>query len=136
MNRTKLYITIVCLLCIIIGVFLYFNINFASENTIRGVWQRTRIPGESSVELNTVENHPGELSKFLVFTDNNKFQSSAGGDVIAHGTYSFLDNNRIELKIEGISAVYDIRIVGNWLSLRNNLIGYDFYRSELPPPFQ
>jgi len=127
---------ILFLLCIITGVILYFNVNFASKDTVRGIWQRTRIPGESSIELNTVKADPSKLSKFLMFIDNNQFQTSAGGDVIAHGTYTFLDNNRIELKIEGASAVYTIRIVGNWLSLRNNLTSYDYYRSELPPSFQ
>jgi hypothetical protein len=90
---------------------------------------------ESAIQFHDVQADPSKLSKFIVFSGDGTFFTSAGGDVIAHGTYMLLDDGRIKLTIRTIDAIYTARVSGARLSLASDLMSYEYYRSELPPTF-
>ena len=139
MTRRQFYIVGAqcAILLALIGAIIFVSRSPVTQTTLAGVWQRPFSPERESTNLYLdVSADPAKLSKFIVFGGDGTFFTSAGGDVIAHGTYRLLDNGQMTLTIDTLEAIYSVRVSGTRLSLTSDLMPYEYYRSVLPPVFQ
>lgn len=138
MTRRQFYIVGAqcAVLLALIGAIIFVSRSPVTPTTLAGVWQRSRLDSEAESQFYNVPADPSKLSKFIVFGSDGTFFTSAGGDVIAHGTYRLLDNGQMTLTIDTLEAIYSVRVSGTRLSLTSDLMPYEYYRSVLPPVFQ
>lgn len=130
MSVKKWYILVIAGVILSIG-FLVSTINFASETTIKGVWQLRTMTSKPTYDPNRVWNDASKLARYLVFADSGVIGSSDGSDVVAYGKYEFLRGSAIRISIRDTDEIYNIRIIGNRLSLYNERASYVYYSSEL-----
>jgi hypothetical protein len=138
------------LICSALLIVLVIRTPTTSPTTIRGVWYREQLAGESRHAYQIASPNPNHLSALLIFGQDGIFivedpilldiwSRRQAVPVRYPGSYTFVGAQHIQLTIGTITTTYEIayeragtRDELDRLILRNQGMTYTYYRTHIP----